>query len=80
MCHFPLEWVADYTDYAWETTGRRIWPIVQACDEPVKMSPEDVFQTIRTGLRAPGSAGVMIFALSSALEDGKLDALNEALR
>jgi len=67
MCHFPLEWVPDYTDYAWEATGRRIWPIVQTCDEPVKMSPEDVFQTLRTGLLAPGGTAVMMFTLSSAL-------------
>ena len=80
MCHFPLEWVADYTNWAWEVTGRRVWPIVQTVDEPTRMTPEDVFQTLRTGLTAPGSEGAMIFTLSSTLENGKLAAAEEALR
>ncbi|MDO8585672.1 MAG: hypothetical protein Q7T82_01405 [Armatimonadota bacterium] len=81
MCHRPLKWVEDHTNYVWENTDRRVWPIVQVCDEPVVMTAEDVFRTLNAGLDAYGSSGVMMFAFRHALaEPAKLDALKEAFR
>jgi hypothetical protein len=79
MCHRPMSWVIDYTNYAWENTNRRIWPIVQVLDDPDKMTSEEVFQTLRTGMEAHGSSGVMVFTFGAALDDaGKTQAMKEA--
>lgn len=81
MCGRPMPWIAEHTNYLWESTNKAVWPIVQVCDEPKKMSPEDVFQTLKTGLDAYGSSGVMPFAFRHIFEvPGKLDALKGTFR
>lgn len=81
MCGFPRKWIGDYTDYVWENTHRDVWPIVQVCDEPIKMTDAEVYQTLRQGIDAFGGSGIMVFTLGHALSDpAKQDALQEAFR
>ena len=82
-CRRPMRWIAEYTDWVREATGRPVWPIVQVCDEPkpVRMSGDEVYRTLRTGLEADGSSGVMPFTLKHAVQDpAKLEALRKAFR
>jgi hypothetical protein len=81
MCGMPLEWIGNYTNYVWESTGKAVLPIVQVCDEPEKMSPAEIYQTVIEGLSAFGSSGAMIFTFGHALANpDKLTALKEAFQ
>ena len=79
-CQRPMNWIADYTNWVHKTTGKAVWPIVQTVDEPegTKMSGDEVYRTLRTGLDAAGSDGVMPFTFASVVENpAKLEALKK---
>jgi len=76
------EYVLDYVEYfsskyPVETAlGQypRLWPIVQAHDEP-RISPEEFEQVLRYGLSG-NSTGVMMFTIGSVAEnEGKMEAM-----
>ena len=75
----PAEYVREYVQYFSERypvqteAGRypRLWPIVQAHDEP-RIEPEEFGQVLQYGLSG-GSSGVMMFTIGSvAADDGKM--------
>ena len=78
----PLEYIKDYVEYFGERLpirtepGQypRLWPIVQAYDEP-RVEPEEMATALEYGL-AGKSTGVMMFTSTSVAEDpGKLAAM-----
>jgi hypothetical protein len=79
------EYVRDYVAYfsdhfAIKRGGLpRLWPIVQAHDEP-RIEPEEFARVLRYGLGSQ-SSGVMMFTLDSVARDaGKLDAMRRVYR
>jgi len=48
--------------------GAAIWPIIQASDEPVRISPEE-FRQVMIDATAPPSTGVMMFSTGALNED-----------
>ena len=52
-----------------------VWPIVQAYDDPARISPEEFGTILSYGLSA-GATGVMMFTSQSVAEDpGKTEAM-----
>jgi hypothetical protein len=82
----PPAWVGE--SVAWLTrsvrsgAGRppRIWPIVQAANEPGTVTAEEFAEVLRLG--ASGCAtGVMMFTIGSVAQDpAKMEALKKAYR
>ncbi|MFC1537253.1 hypothetical protein ACFL4P_00330 [Gemmatimonadota bacterium] len=68
------EWVKDYLAWFCESlqidrdTSPRVWPIVQASDEPGPVSPAEFEKVLRYGVTA-GSTGVMMFTIHSVARD-----------
>ena len=61
------EWVGEYLDWfqkeiiAPNGNGAALWPIVQASDEPVKITPEEFRKVLMQGMSVP-STGIMMFS------------------
>lgn len=68
------EWVSDYTSWLGnliETSVEDkplVWPIVQAHDSPVEVSPEEFRQVLVEGSKPP-STGIMMFSDQSLLDN-----------
>jgi len=65
LCGEDVPWIAQVTKWVWEETGKPVWPIVQAVDEPVPLNPQELRHVLKTALKAPGSQGTIIFNLSA---------------
>jgi hypothetical protein len=57
-----IEWLSGEVD------GTKIWPIVQASDEPAEVSPEEFENVLRYGLSG-NATGVMMFTTNAVAED-----------
>jgi len=79
LCGKDVPWIAEVTKWVWEETGKPVWPIVQAVDEPEPLSPQEFGQVLGTALRASGSQGVIIFNLK-ALSPQKIAVMKEVFR
>ncbi len=58
-----VAWIAEVTTWVGKETGKPVWPIVQAMDEPKPLTPQEFRQVLNTALGASGSQGVIIFNL-----------------
>jgi hypothetical protein len=72
MCGYPVEWIGAVTQEVYALSGKRVWPIVQAVDEPVPLSVEEYGQALDVVLNEPTADGVLVFTLESALAEEKL--------
>lgn len=72
MCGYPVEWIAAVTKEVRALSGKRVWPIVQAVDEPVPLSAEEVGRALDVALSEPAADGVLVFTLKAALVREKL--------
>ncbi len=75
-------WIAEFTRYLGERTGKPVLPIVQACGVPGKMEDEEFIRAVRAA-REPPSSGVILFSLSHLQKEKRWDAwskLNEVRR
>jgi hypothetical protein len=75
--HRPPEWVGEHVEWLSGKVGKRakIWPIVQASDEPRPISPEEFEKVMRMGMSA-ASTGVMMFTGQSiATNAAKLEVM-----
>jgi hypothetical protein len=73
----PPEWVGQYVEWISKRLPRdvKIWPIVQAHDEPAVIPPEEFNLVLRLGL-AGRSTGVMMFTIGAVAKDpAKMKAL-----
>jgi hypothetical protein len=68
------KWVGEYLQWfqseiiAKEGTGAALWPIVQASDEPVRISPEEFRDVMIDGVSQP-STGIMMFSAWAFRDD-----------
>ena len=79
LCARDIPWIAEISAWVGEETGRPVWPIVQAMDDPGPLPPRELQQALETALAAPGSHGVIIFNLK-ALSPEKLRVVQEVFR
>jgi len=79
LCGKDASWVAEITTWVWEMTGKPVWPIVQAMDEPGPLTPQEFRRVVNTALEASGSQGVIIFNLR-ALSPKKIGVVKEVFR
>jgi hypothetical protein len=71
MCGRPPSWIAEVVQEERDLSGKPVWPIVQAVDEPSPLSPEEYAAALDAAL---GSAadGVIVFTLQAAVDGAKL--------
>ena len=79
LCGRNIPWIAETTAWVGKETGKPVWPIVQAMDEPETVTPQELRQALETALAAPGSQGVIIFNLK-ALTPEKLKVVLEVFQ
>ena len=70
LCYRDTGWIISLTQWIKLKTDKQVWPIVQATDEPEKMSAEEYEKALKAGL-AGGSAGVMTLTAEATLKDRK---------
>lgn len=80
------EWVKEYLDFLNQEIiynnekGAAIWPIVQASNEPIIISPEEFRRVMLMGMSHP-STGVMMFSTGAFREDSlKIEVMKELYR
>jgi hypothetical protein len=76
LCGRDVPWIADITAWVGKKTGKPVWPIVQAMDDPAALSPLELRQAVQTALTSTGSGGVIIFNLK-ALSPEKIRVVKE---
>ena len=85
MCGWPVEWVGRLNEYLTETTGKDVWPIVQATEreahyEDAPVDAEAFREALTQGLSG-GATGVLMFRIVDCTEEnGKLEAIREVYR
>ena len=79
LCHRDASWPAKFTAETKIRTGRPVWPIVQAMDEPSKLPPEELERVIVGSARASGT-GVIIFTAGYLDKENKWDAALRAFK
>ena len=70
LCYRDTGWIISLTQWIKLKTDKQVWPIVQATDEPEKMSAEEYEKALKAGL-AGGSTGVMTLTAEATIEDRK---------
>ncbi len=77
------EWVGEYLDWLQQEIiypggeGAAIWPIVQASDEPVRITPEEFRRVMNEGTSGP-STGIMMFSTWAFQDDSlKIEVMRE---
>ena len=76
LCGRDVTWIAEIAAWVGKETGKHVWPIIQAMDDPETLSPQELRQAVRTALTAPGSDGIIIFNLK-ALNPDKVRVVQE---
>lgn len=79
LCGRDVSWIAEITAWVGKKTGKPVWPIVQAMDDPEPLSPQELRQAVQTALTASGSDGVIIYNLK-ALSPEKLTVVRDGFR
>ena len=77
------DWVSEYLTWLQKEiiapggTGAAIWPIVQASNEPIRITPED-FRTVMIQGASKPSTGIMMFSTGAFQEDSlKINVMKE---
>ena len=73
ICSRDSEWIISLNRQVSSRVNRAVWPIVQATDEPRKMSAQEYAEVLKAGLSG-GSSGIVVFNTEAALEPGKWQA------
>jgi len=77
MCGQSTAWIHAVTEEVTRMSGKPVWPIVQSVDQPEPLPADEYGQALDVALRSPASAGVIVFTLEGALEEGKLAATRD---
>jgi len=82
----PAAWVREYIEWFCDRLSiegdalPKVWPIVQAHDDPDVISAAEFEQVLRWGVSGEGT-GVMMFSIHSVAEDeGKMEAMKKVYR
>jgi len=79
LCRKGPSWPAEFTKETILRTGKLVWPIVQAMDEPSKLSYEELEQVILDSGRASGT-GVIVFTAGHLDKEKKWEPAMRAFR
>jgi hypothetical protein len=79
LCGRDVPWIGEITAWVGKETGKPVWPIVQAIDNPATLNPQELRRAVLTALTAPGSDGVIIYKLK-ALSQEKLTVVRDVFR
>jgi hypothetical protein len=79
LCDRDIAWIGEIAAWVGEETGKPVWPVIQAMDEPEAIGPQELGRAVSTALGASGSHGVVIFNLK-ALSPEKLRVVQEIFR
>lgn len=80
MCGQPPEWIDKVSAEVRALSGRPVWPIVQAVDEPKPMSAQDYRAALTVATRSAATEGVIVFHLRGVLSGGRLTLTQEIFR
>jgi len=79
MCGEPVEWIGRCSVKMSQSTGKPVWPIIQACNVPDRLS-EDEFTGSLVEAELQPSQGVIVFALNHLVKEKRLESLRRAWR
>lgn len=71
MCDQPVGWIAAVTAEVQRLSGKPVWPIIQAVDEPRPLPPTEYAAALDVALACPAADGVIVFTLAGALTGGR---------
>jgi hypothetical protein len=80
MCNRSVAWIGEVTEDLHRRTGRPIWPIIQAVNEPEALSDEELDQALIAATAAKGSGGVIVFSLSHVLKEGRMETIRRRFK
>ena len=79
MCGEAIDWIATITEEVHALSGKPVWPIIQAVDEPATLPGEEYGRALDAALHSTASEGVMVFTLEAAIAGAKLAVTREKL-
>ena len=79
MCGEAIDWIATITEEVHALSGKPVWPIIQAVDEPATLPGEEYGRALDAALHSTASEGVMVFTLEAATAGAKLAVTREKL-
>ena len=79
MCGQTPAWIAEVTEEVHRLSGKPVWPIIQAVDEPATLPAEEYGRALDVALHSTASEGVLVFTLKAAIEGAKLQVTREKL-
>ncbi len=80
MCGQPPEWIEQVSAEVHALSGKPVWPIIQAVDEPIPMPDQDYRAALETVMRSSVAAGVIVFHMRGVLSGGRLTLTGEAFQ
>lgn len=72
MCGQPVGWIAAVTAEVQRLSGKPVWPIIQAVDEPTPLPAAEYGAALDAALDCPAASGVVVFTLEGAIAGAKL--------
>jgi len=72
LCERKPEWVAEVTAYMAKATGKPVWPITQAFNEPGVMEQDEFAESVEHGFKEP-SGGVILFSFGHIVKEERLE-------
>jgi hypothetical protein len=79
-CGQTIDWIATITEEVHTLSGKPVWPIIQAVDEPSPLPSEEYGQALDAALHSMASEGVIVFTLEAATAEAKLAVTREKLK
>jgi hypothetical protein len=72
MCGQPVGWIAAVTAEVQRLSGKPVWPIIQAVNEPASLPAAEYGAALDAALDCPAASGVVVFTLEGAIAGAKL--------
>jgi hypothetical protein len=79
ICGQTIDWIATIVEEVHALSGKPVWPIIQAVDEPAPLPAEEYGRALDAALHSTASEGVMVFTLEAATAGAKLAVTREKL-
>jgi uncharacterized lipoprotein YddW (UPF0748 family) len=79
MCGRSVSWIQSLVDTVHKMTGKKVWPIIQACSVPDELTDKEFEQVLRIGLGSQ-SSGVIVFSYKHLVKENKLESLRKIFK
>jgi len=79
LCKHDPAWVAEVSFFVAQQTGKPVWPITQAFNEPDEMGAEEFEKSVGFGLKPP-SRGVLLFSFGHLVKEERLGEVQRIFR